>query len=182
MKFEETPLSGACVVTLNAMEDERGFFARQFCAREFGEHGLMTRVAQVNTSYNISLGTLRGLHYQLPPKAESKLVRCVSGAVYDVIVDIRKDSPTFGQSFGRELSRDNRAMMFVPKGFAHGFITLADSTELLYLMDEFYTPEFERGIRWNDQRFAITWPMAPRFLSPRDANHRDFDPAWHLGE
>jgi dTDP-4-dehydrorhamnose 3,5-epimerase len=179
--FEETSLPGAYIVTLAGIEDERGFFARQFCEREFGERGLMTRIAQVNTSYNASRGTLRGLHYQLPPRAEAKLVRCVAGAVHDVIVDMRSDSETFGQTFGRELSSANRAMMYVPRGFAHGFITLADSTELIYLMDEFYSPEFERGIRWNDKRFSIEWPIAPRFMSPRDENHRDFDPAWHLG-
>ena len=181
MIFEETSLPGAYVVTPNAIEDERGFFARQFCQREFAERGLMTRVAQVNTSYNASRGTMRGLHYQLPPKAESKLVRCVSGAVHDVIVDMRHGVESFGRSFGLELSAANRKMMFVPAGFAHGFITLSDSTELLYLMDEFYTPELERGVRWNDERFSITWPIAPQFLSSRDANHRDFDPAWHLG-
>jgi dTDP-4-dehydrorhamnose 3,5-epimerase len=179
--LEETPLPGAYVVTLDAIEDERGFFARQFCQREFAERGLMTRVVQVNTSYNASRGTLRGLHYQLPPKAEGKLVRCVSGAVHDVIVDMRKGVATFGRSFGRELSWANRKMMFIPPGFAHGYLTLADSTELLYLTDEFYTPELERGIRWNDERFSIAWPMTPQFLSSRDANHRDFDPAWHLG-
>jgi dTDP-4-dehydrorhamnose 3,5-epimerase len=180
--FEETPLRGAYVITLDAIEDDRGFFARQFCQREFAAHGLMTRVAQANTSFNASRGTLRGLHYQLAPKAESKLVRCVSGAVHDVILDIRKGSDTFGQAFGRELSPANRKMMFVPPGFAHGFITLADSTELLYLMDEFYTSELERGIRWNDERFSVAWPIPPQFVSPRDASYRDFDPAWHLGE
>jgi dTDP-4-dehydrorhamnose 3,5-epimerase len=179
--FEETPLPGAYVITGNAHEDERGFFARQFCRREFGEHGLMTQVVQVNTSYNAHRGTLRGLHYQLPPKAESKLVRCVAGAIHDVIVDLRKDSRTFGMPFGLELSSANRAMMYVPKGFAHGFITLADATEVLYLMDEFYSSELERGIRWNDKRFSVAWPIAPQFVSSRDATHRDFDPAWHLG-
>ena len=182
MTFEETPLRGARVVTLDAIEDERGFFARHFCQQEFAAHGLMTRVVQANTSYNASRGTLRGLHYQLPPAAENKLVRCVSGAVHDVIVDLRRGSETFGQSFGRELSAMNRKMMFVPRGFAHGFITLADSTELLYFMDEFYAPELERGIRWNDERFSVAWPMPPRFVSARDASHRDFDPAWHLAE
>jgi dTDP-4-dehydrorhamnose 3,5-epimerase len=180
--FEETPLAGAYKITLDGIEDERGYFARQFCVREFGERGLMTRVAQVNASYNASRGTLRGLHYQLPPKPEAKLVRCVRGALHDVILDLRKGSQTFGQSFGQELSSANRSMMFVPAGFAHGFITLEDSTEVLYLMDEFYTPELQRGVRWNDERFAIRWPMTPTFLSPRDAAHRDFDPAWHLGE
>jgi dTDP-4-dehydrorhamnose 3,5-epimerase len=180
--FEEAPLPGAYVVTLSAREDERGFFARQFCQREFDDHGLMTQVAQVNISYNAHRGTLRGLHYQLAPKAEAKLVRCVTGAIHDVIVDMRKDSRTFGMPFGRELSSANRAMMYVPKGFAHGFITLADATEVLYLMDEFYAPELERGIRWNDERFSVPWPIAPQFVSSRDATHRDFDPAWHLGE
>jgi dTDP-4-dehydrorhamnose 3,5-epimerase len=180
--FEETPLAGAYVIALDGIEDDRGFFARQYCQREFGERGLMTRVVQVNTSYNASRGTLRGLHYQLPPRAESKLVRCVSGAIHDVIVDLRKGSRTFGQTFSRELSSFNRKMMFVPPGFAHGFITLADSTELLYFMDEFYSPELQRGIRWNDERFSIQWPMTPQSMSSRDASYRDFDPAWHLGE
>jgi dTDP-4-dehydrorhamnose 3,5-epimerase len=180
--FEETPLPGAYLVTLDGLEDERGFFARQFCAREFGDRGLMRQVVQVNTSYNRSRGTLRGLHYQLAPRAECKLVRCITGAVHDVIVDMRAGSETFGRSFGHELSPVNRTMMFVPRGFAHGFITLADSTELLYLMDEYYAPELERGIRWNDERFSVVWPLAPQSLSPRDATHRDFDPAWHLGQ
>lgn len=182
MIFEETPLRGAYVVTLDAIADERGFFARQFCQREFAQRGLMTRVVQVNASYNASRGTLRGLHYQLPPKAESKLVRCITGAIHDVIVDLRSGVETFGKTFGRELSAANCEMMFVPPGFAHGFITLADSTEVLYLMDEFYTPELQRGIRWNDKRFSVPWPIAPKFLSPRDSTHRDFDPAWHLDE
>ena len=182
MTFEETPFPEAYVVTLSALEDERGFFARQFCRREFGEHGLMTQIVQVNTSYNAHRGTLRGLHYQRPPKAEAKLVRCVTGAIHDVIVDMRKDSSTFGMPFGRELSSANRAMLYIPKGFAHGYITLADATELLYLTDEFYVPELQRGIRWNDERFSVPWPIAPQFVSSRDAAHRDFDPAWHLGE
>lgn len=182
MIFEETPLAGAYVITLDGIADERGLFARQFCQKEFASHRLMTEVVQVNASYNTSRGTLRGMHYQLSPKAESKLVRCVTGSAYDVILDLRKGSATFGQSFGREISRANRAMMYVPRGFAHGFITLEDSSELLYLMDEFYTPELQRGVRWNDPRFAIAWPIEPRFVSPRDASHRDFDPSWHLGD
>ena len=182
MTFEETPLPGAYVVTPDAIQDDRGFFARQFCEREFSERGLMTRVVHANISYTASRGTLRGLHYQLAPKAEGKLVRCVSGAAHDVIIDIRRGSETFGKSFGLELSSANRRMIFIPPGFAHGFITLSDATELLYLVDQFYSPELERGIRWNDERFSVPWPIAPRLLSARDASYRDFDPAWHLGE
>jgi len=136
---------------------------------------------QVNNSLSAQKGTLRGMHYQLAPRAETKLVRCIRGALYDVILDLRPDSPTFGQSFGAELSAENRRMMVVPKGFAHGFITLADDTEAFYFVDEFYAPEQERGVRWDDPRFAISWPLAPVVLSDKDREHRDFDPAWHLG-
>ena len=136
---------------------------------------------QVNNSLSAQKGTLRGMHYQLAPRAETKLVRCIRGALYDVILDLRPDSPTFGQSFGAELSAENRRMMYVPKGFAHGFITLADDAEAFYFVDESYAPEQERGVRWDDPRFGIAWPIAPAVLSDKDRGHRDFDPAWHLG-
>jgi len=121
------------------------------------------------------------MHYQLAPKAETKLVRCIRGELFDIVLDLRRDSPTFGKSFGTALSADNRRMMYVPKGCAHGFITLADATEALYFVDEFYAPGQERGVRWNDPRFAIEWPMEPVVLSDKDANWRLFDPAYHLG-
>jgi dTDP-4-dehydrorhamnose 3,5-epimerase len=181
MLFTETPLAGAYLVDLEKRGDERGFFARAFCEKEFGALKLATRFVQANDSLSAQRGTLRGMHYQLAPRAETKLVRCIRGALYDVILDLRRGSPTFGESFGAELSAENRRMMYVPRGFAHGFITLADDTEAFYLVDEFYGPEQERGIRWDDPRFAIRWPLAPAVLSDKDRRHRDFDPAWHLG-
>jgi len=181
MIFSQTPLAGAYVIALEKRGDDRGFFARTFCENEFRSHGLVTRFAQVNDSLSASKGTLRGMHYQLPPAAEVKLVRCIRGALHDVILDLRSDSPTFGRSFGIELSAENRQMLYVPKGFAHGFLTLADDTEAFYFVDEFYAPQYERGIRWDDPRFGIVWPFPPTVLSEKDANQRDFDPAWHLG-
>lgn len=181
MIFTETPLPGAYVIDLEKRGDERGFFARAFCEKEFGAKGLATRFVQVNNSLSAQRGTLRGMHYQLAPRAETKLVRCIRGALHDVILDLRRGSPTFGKSFGAELSADNRRMMYVPKGFAHGFVTLSDDTEAFYFADEFYGPEQERGVRWNDPRFGIAWPIAPVVISDKDRQHRDFDPAWHLG-
>lgn len=180
MIFNETPIPGAYLIDLEKRGDDRGFFARAFCETEFGNHGLVTRFVQVNNSLSAFKGTLRGMHYQLPPKAETKVVRCIRGALYDVILDLRPGSPTLGQSFGAELSAENRRMMYVPKGFAHGFITLADDTEAFYFVDETYGPEYERGVRWNDPKFAISWPLEPAVLSDKDRNWRDFDPAWHL--
>ena len=180
MIFKETPLSGAFLIELEKREDERGFFARAFCENEFGKQGLVSRFVQINDSLSARRGTLRGLHYQLPPRAETKLVRCVRGALYDVILDLREDSPTFGRSFGVELTADNRRMLYVPKQFAHGFLTTADDTEAFYLVDAFYSPEHERGIRYDDPRFRIEWPFQPLVVSEKDARHRDFDPAWHL--
>ena len=181
MIFTPTPIAGAYLVELEKRGDERGFFARLFCEREFGAAGLPSRFVQINDSRSAQKGTLRGMHYQLAPKAETKLVRCIHGALYDVVLDLRRDSPTFGQSFGAELDAENRRMMLVPKGCAHGFITLAPDTEAFYLVDEYYAPELERGVRWDDPRFAIRWPLAPAVLSDKDRAHRDFDPTWHLG-
>jgi dTDP-4-dehydrorhamnose 3,5-epimerase len=180
MIFNETPLKGAFVIDLEKRGDERGFFARAFCEKEFGSKQLVTRFVQVNNSLSAQRGTLRGMHYQLGARAETKLVRCIRGALLDVILDLRKDSPTFGQSYSAELTAENRRMMYVPKGFGHGFITLADNTEAFYFVDEFYAPEAERGVRWNDPKFAIQWPMEPVVLSDKDRAHRDFDPKWHL--
>jgi dTDP-4-dehydrorhamnose 3,5-epimerase len=181
MIFTETPIPGAYLIDLEKRGDERGFFARVFCEKEFAAHKLVTHFVQVNNSLSATKGTLRGMHYQLPPKAETKLVRCVRGALWDAIVDLRPNSPTFGKSFGAELSAENRRMLYVPKGFAHGFVTLSDATEALYFVDEFYGPEQERIARWNDPKYGIQWPIAPVVLSDKDRDARDFDPKWHLG-
>jgi dTDP-4-dehydrorhamnose 3,5-epimerase len=181
MIFTETPIGGAFLIDLEPRGDERGFFARFFCEREFGAHGLSTHFVQANNSLSARRGTLRGMHYQLAPKAETKVVRCLRGALFDIVLDLRKGSPTFGKSFGAELSADNRRMMYVPKGFGHGFVTLTDDAEALYLVDEFYSPEHERGVRWDDPKFGIQWPVAPVVMSDKDRSYRDFDAAWHLG-
>jgi dTDP-4-dehydrorhamnose 3,5-epimerase len=178
--FHETPLSGAYVIDLEKRGDDRGFFARAFCRDEFEKAGLTTTVVQVNNSLSVDVGTLRGMHYQLPPHAETKIVRCIRGALWDCILDLRPGSATFGQWFGETLSADNRKMMYVPKGFGHGLITLEPNTEAFYLVDEFYDPASERGVRWNDPKFGIRWPIEPTVISQKDAAHRDFDPSWHL--
>jgi dTDP-4-dehydrorhamnose 3,5-epimerase len=169
------------VVEMEKRGDDRGFFARAFCENEFAARGLATRMVQMNDSLSVRRGTLRGMHYQLAPKAETKVVRCFRGALFDIVLDLRRDSPTFGKTFGVELTAENRRMLYVPKGFAHGFVTLLDDTEAFYLVDEFYSPEHERGVRWNDPRFAIEWPVQPAVMSEKDRAYRDFDPAWHLG-
>lgn len=168
MKFHPTPLEGACIIELDRLEDERGFFARSFCEREFAAHGLNPRVVQGNVSYNRLKGMLRGLHYQAEPHPEAKSVRCTRGAIWDVIVDLRPGSATFKRWHGVELSADNRRALYVPEGFAHGFQTLSDDSEVLYLMSEFYRPEAARGVRWDDPAFGITWPIADPLLSERD--------------
>ena len=180
MRFTETTLSGAYIIELEKRGDDRGFFARFFCTREFADHGLVTDFVQVNNSLTADRGTLRGMHYQLAPAAETKVVRCIRGGFYDMLLDLRQGSPTFGQSFGVELTAENRVMAYVPKGFAHGFVTLEDDTEAFYLVDEFYAPEQERGVRWNDPTFNLEWPIDPNVLSDKDANHPDFDRAYHL--
>jgi len=176
MKFIETDLSGSYVIELERRVDERGYFARSFCEREFADHGLPTRFPQCNLSRNESRGTLRGMHYEAPPSSESKLVRCVSGAIYDVIVDLRIGSDSFLAWTGVELSAANGRALFVPAGFAHGFITLADATDVLYHMGDFFREGAARGSRWNDPSFGITWPLLPIVISERDANYPDFDP------
>ncbi len=180
MRFVPTPLADAYVIELDKREDDRGFFARLFCEREFGEAGLDARFVQINNSLSRDKGTLRGMHYQLGEAAEVKVVRAIRGALWDAILDLRPGSATFGRSFGAELSADNRRMMYVPRGFAHGFLTLHEDTEAFYLVSAFYDPGRERGVRWNDPRFAIDWPGEPIVISDKDANQRDFDPAWHL--
>lgn len=180
MDFIQTPLEGAYLVDLNKIGDERGFFARLFCQDEFKKHGLEANIKQANNSFSVEKGTLRGLHYQLFPKEETKLVRCVRGSLYDVIVDLRPHSPTFKSAYGTVLSADNRLMLYVPKGFAHGFLTLEPNSEILYLVSEFYSKELERGIRWDDPSFDIQWPSQPTVISERDRSHPDFDFNMHL--
>jgi dTDP-4-dehydrorhamnose 3,5-epimerase len=168
LKFLATPLAGAYVIELEPIEDERGHFARSFCQNDFRAHGLDPVVAQCNVSFNRRRGTLRGLHYQAEPHAEAKLVRCTRGAVWDVIVDLRKHSPTLRQWFAAELTAANCRSLYVPDGFAHGFQTLVDDTEVLYQMSEFYHPESARGVRWDDKSLAIQWPVKAAIISPRD--------------
>ncbi len=180
MHFEQTPLPGTYLIDLEAIEDERGFFARVFCAEEFRKRQLDGRIVQINTSLSQTKGTLRGMHYQLRPCQEAKTIRCIHGAVYDVALDVRPGSATFGQWFGAELTAENRRMLYVPRGCAHGFLTLRENTEVLYVTTAPYSPQHERGIRWDDPRFTIAWPMAPTVISPRDRTHPDFDPEYHL--
>lgn len=168
MKFTETPLPGAFIIDLEPHRDERGFFARTFCAREFARHGLSARVVQCSLSSNSKAGTLRGMHFQQPPLSEAKLVRCVRGAIHDVVVDLRPQSATYRRQFAVELSMENRRALFVPALFAHGFQTLTDHTEVEYQMSEFYAPEAARGFRYNDPEFAIRWPLPISVISPQD--------------
>jgi dTDP-4-dehydrorhamnose 3,5-epimerase len=179
MKFHKTPLDGAYLIELERRGDDRGFFARFFCEKEFGAQGLETRFVQVNNSLSAKAGTLRGLHYQLPPSGEVKVVRAVKGALWDCIVDLRAGSPTFGKWFGAELNDDNRLMMYVPRGFAHSLITLVDDVEALYLVSEFYAPQQERGVRWNDPAIGIEWPIQPAEISEKDAAWPDLNDAFH---
>ena len=172
MLFTESPIRGIFLIEPERRIDERGFFARTWCQREFNAQGLNPCVAQCNTSLSHERGTLRGLHYQVAPHAEEKLVRCVRGAIFDVAVDLRADSPTVHQWFGAELSADNRQMLYVPQGCAHGYLTLTADTEVLYQVSEFYDPQAERGVRWNDPQFGIVWPEPARVISPKDSSFR----------
>jgi len=169
MIFTETPLPGAFLVDLEPRGDDRGFFARSFCAREFEDHGLKPVIAQANLSWNHIKGTMRGLHYQAPPAAETKLVRCTAGAIWDVIVDIRPGSPTHGRHFGVELTAGNRRALYVPEMFAHGYLTLTDGAEVTYSVGEFYTPGVEGGYRWDDPALGIDWPIPVEVISEKDA-------------
>lgn len=175
MIFKETKLKGAYVIELEPLEDERGFFARSFCQKEFEEHGLNPRIVQCNISFNKKKGTLRGMHYQVAPYEEAKLVSCIKGAIYDVIIDLRPNSPTYCQWFAVELSAEDYKMLYVPEGFAHGFQTLEDNTEVFYQMSEFYHPECARGARWNDPLFNIKWSITTVILSGNDQNYPDFN-------
>lgn len=182
MKFTPAPLKGAYLIDLEKRGDDRGFFARFFCEKEFADAGLISNFVQVNNSLTKNKGTLRGMHYQLMPAGEVKVVRCIRGTLYDAIVDLRPDSPTYGKSFGAELSAENRTMMYVPRGFAHAILTLQDDTEALYLVSAFYSPQHERGVRWNDPHFKVEWPIEPREVSEKDGKWPDFDPAFHLDQ
>jgi len=174
MKFTKTELPGATVIDLERREDSRGWFARVYCEREFEAAGLTTRVAQTNMSLTKQRGTLRGMHYQAAPYAEDKLVRCVQGAIWDCIVDLRADSPTYRKWIGVELSEANGRMLLVPKGFAHGFVTLTEDCAVTYQVSEFYTPQAERGLRWNDPAIGIRWPVSVEDMSDKDRNWPDF--------
>ena len=174
MIFRETKLRGAFIIEPERLEDERGFFVRTFCREEFEAHGLKPQVAQCNISFSRRKGTLRGMHYQVVPHEEAKLVRCTMGAIYDVIIDLCPDSPTFKQWIAVELTADNRRMLYIPEGFAHGFQTLQDNTEVFYQMSEFYHPECARGVRWDDPTFGIEWPLPNPILSAKDRSYPDF--------
>ena len=176
MKFVESELKGAFIIELELLEDERGFFSRTWCRKEFEQQGLHPDWVQCNISYNKRMGTLRGMHYQIAPHAEAKLVRCTMGSIFDVIIDLRPDSKTFMQWISVELTAENRKMIFIPEGFAHGFQTLANDTEVFYQMSEFYTPEYARAVRWNDPQFNIHWPETDRIISEKDQKIEDFDP------
>ncbi len=179
MIFHRTPLEGARLIELEKRGDDRGFFARAFCEKEFEADGLVSRFVQVNNSLSARKGTLRGMHYQMAPHGEVKIVRCVRGALWDAILDLRPQSPTYKQWFGAELSAENRLAMYVPRGFAHAILTLTDDAEALYLVSDFYAPSHERGIRWNDPAFGVEWPIQPTEISEKDAAWPDFDPEFH---
>ena len=174
MKFHATKLPGVFEIHLEPMRDERGFFARTWCRSEFEEHGLESALVQCNISFNTRKGTLRGMHYQAAPFAETKLVRCTQGSICDVVLDLRPQSPTFKRWVAVTLTEENRNMVYVPKGCAHGFLTLQDETEVFYQMSEVYNAESARGVRWNDPTFAIAWPEKVEVISDRDHNYPDF--------
>jgi dTDP-4-dehydrorhamnose 3,5-epimerase len=168
MRFTETKLTGAFILDLERREDSRGYFARAFCQHEFAEHGLNTRIAQANVAFSRDRGTLRGMHFQFPPAAESKLVRCTRGAIVDVIVDLRPESPTYLEHVAVELDEDNGRALYVPERFAHGYQVLSDDTETSYQVGEFYTPEAEGGLRYDDPRLGLEWPLPVTELSEKD--------------
>ena len=178
MIFTETKLKGAFLIEVKKLEDDRGFFGRAWCKNEFEEHGLNANICQLNTSLTKKKGTVRGMHYQVDPYQETKFIRCTKGRIYDVIIDLRPDSPTFMQWIGNELSEDNYKMMYVPENFAHGFVVLEDNSEVYYPVTQFYTPGAEAGIRYNDPAFNIQWPVEISLVSEKDMSHPDFDPSF----
>lgn len=173
MIFKETKLKGAYIIELEPMEDERGFFARSFCRKEFEKYGLNPNIVQCNISYNKKKGTFRGMHYQVKPHEEAKIVSCVRGSIYDVIIDLRPDSPTRCHWFAVELSTENFKMLYIPEAFAHGFQTLEDNTVVFYQMSEFYHPECAMGVRWDDPAFNIEWPDDARIITVKDLQYPD---------
>ena len=179
MKFRPTPLAGAYLIELEKRGDDRGFFARAFCEREYEAAGLASRFVQINNSLSGRKGTLRGMHYQLAPSAEVKVVRAIRGGLFDCIVDLRPDSPTYLKWYGAELTDENRLSLYVPRGFAHAILTLTENTEALYYVSAFYAPQEERGLRWNDPKIGIEWPIEPVELSDKDRAWPDFDPEFH---
>lgn len=174
MIFQEGKVAGAFQIRLDPRADERGFFARSWCQREFDQQGLNPNLVQCNISYNPRKHTMRGMHYQAEPFAEAKVVRCVAGSIYDVVIDLRPESPTFREWMGVTLTAANRYMLYIPEGCAHGFLTLEDQTEVLYQMSEFYQAESARGVRWDDPAFGIKWPAMPELMSERDRTYPDF--------
>lgn len=174
MKFHQTTLKDAMLIDLERRGDDRGFFARTFCVDEFAANGLPTEFVQQNTSYSANKGTLRGMHFQRAPHGEDKLIRCLRGAIVDIIIDLRPDSPTFKKWEAFELNDENKRQLLVPKGFAHGFQTVSDNVEVTYLVSAKYTPSAEGGVRWNDPAFAITWPLTPTDMSDKDKTWPDF--------
>jgi len=175
LSFVETPLEGIRVIDVGTISDERGFFARTWSLQEFQEQGLETRIVQCSVSYNTKKGTLRGLHFQVSPHAETKIVRCVHGSIFDVAVDLRKGSPTYRKWWGVELSSENRRMLYIPESCAHGFLTLEDDTEVHYQISAPYHPEAARGVRWDDPAIGIVWPAEPVVMNERDRDYLDFD-------
>jgi dTDP-4-dehydrorhamnose 3,5-epimerase len=175
MTFCEVKLPGVHEIRIEPKPDERGFFARCWCREEFESNGLTAAIVQCSISLNVRKGTLRGLHYQAPPHAETKIVRCTRGSIYDVVVDLRPGSPMFKEWIALVLSAEKRNMLFVPEGCAHGFLALEDNTEVFYQVSEFYSPESARGVRWDDQAFQIVWPSAPEVISERDRTYPDFE-------
>jgi dTDP-4-dehydrorhamnose 3,5-epimerase len=175
MEFSETDFSGVFVIDIFRHEDERGFFGRSWCQNEFEEHHLNSKLVQCNVSYNTCQGTLRGMHFQEAPYAEVKLVRCTMGAIFDVIIDLRRESKTYKHWFSIELTAQNRRGLYIPEGFAHGFQTMVDNTEVFYQMSQFYHPEASRGIRWNDPVFCIAWPEGEKIISEKDMNYPFWD-------
>ena len=171
MIFSKTEIEGVYVIELEPFQDERGFFSRIFCEKEFGQAGLVSDFVQVNHSTSRYKGTIRGLHFQLPPHSEVKVLRCVRGSLYDVIVDIRKNSLTFLEHFKIELSESNHRMLYIPTGFAHGFQTLSDNTSLIYFHSDFYHPSAEKGLKYNDPRLSIEWPLPVSQISKKDQEH-----------
>ena len=168
MRFSETRFKGVVVIDLEPQRDERGFFARAYCAEELAAHGLNPAIAQSSISFNRKKGTLRGMHWQIHPHEEDKMVRCTAGAIFDVVIDVRRASPTYGQWLGFELSAENRTSLYVAGGFAHGFLTLTDNAEVFYQMSVPYAPQMGRGIRWDDPDIGIKWPARPAVISERD--------------